>query len=320
MSSALAPSLVVAFDVGPGGQQHADDLGRVAARVRRRRPRAAGCGRWPGRAGRRRRPRRSSRTHQLQPRRRRRRRAARRCRRRRRAPSSSSAAAAAPPKAAQDSRSTPLARSSGRRAVVEVRGSAGRRRPGRPRSARRPAAPSSRSSGTSSGRSSQRDVQRRAVELGARGQVGPGLHQHADDRPACPSATARCSGVQPPCPSRSTVRPSRPGRRSRRRVRTRVDVAGGDQPAQALDGHASGHCGTSCRWVGAGSGLARSDDVAPDRQQGAQDGGQQTVAEQQQPALPRARAGRAAWKSPSSPAARRRAATCRRPASPGCWR
>ena len=211
--------------VGPGGEQDAHDLGRVAGRpgADRRVQRGAAGGRVAPvdvGAGRR------AAAARAPAGRRRRRSAARRRRRRRPGRAAAAAAGAAPPKAAQDSRSTPLVAVAGLGAVVEVAGElvdvaevGGARRVDLARRARAAA-------GTRSGRSCSATCS--GVRLNSvRAVRSAPASTSTRTTSACPSATARCSGVQPPCPSRSTVRASRPGdvrappsgRRRRRRRR-----------------------------------------------------------------------------------------------------
>ena len=294
--------------------------GRGRSRARRRPgrrppPRAAGCGRWPGRAGRRRRRRRAG-AAPAPAGRRRRRSAARRCRRRRRAQEQLARSA---PRRRRPPRTAGRRRWSGRRAgaVVEVAGElvdvaevGGARRVdcGAELAQQR----------HELGAQLQGDVQRRPVELGARGQVGAGLDQHADDvrLPVGDGEVQRRPAALPV--ALDGARRAGRGEAVHRRP-DGVDVAGGDQPAQALGGHASGHADPRSRSLDGGpsGGVGRSDDVAPDGQQRAEDARRpdRNRAAAGRPA--RARAGPAPGTSPSWPPARRRAATCRRPGVAG---
>ena len=281
--------------------------GRSRARRRpaRRRPRrAAGCGRWPDRAGSRRRPPPAGGAPV-----------------RSRAPPAAKCSApvsASAPRSQEQLRRGRGASEGGPRQQVDaagpVAGSAPSSRwrvscvdvPQVGRARRVDLAPSSRRSGTSSGRSCSATCSGVRLKSVRAVRSAPAFTSTRTTS-ACPSATARCSGVQPPCPSRSTVRVSRLGEVSHGGP-DGVDVARGDQPGQALDGHASGQWlrpgmrsgpvpGTAACQRGAGRTWSVSDDVAPDGEQGAEHGGDQTVTEQQQRRPATARAGPA----PGSP-------------------
>ena len=152
--------------------------------------------------------------------------------------SRSRAVDAAPPRAAQESRSTPVTGSvsAAPPSSCRVSSSTSSRKAALGRVELRPQAEQQ---GHEGGRELEREVQRRPVVLGPRAEVGAGLDQHPDDvgvplrhgqvqrRPAALVGT-----LDGPAEQAGGGRHGRPHG---------VGVTGGDEPAQAVGGHPSGH-------------------------------------------------------------------------------
>ncbi len=163
----------------------------------------------------------------------------------------------------------------------------------------------------------QRDVQRCPVVLGPGGEVRPGADEHPDDL-GLPLGDGEVQRRPAALPSRSTVRVEQP--------RGGLDApSGSPSTSPAAISRPSRWTvmrvvtrGPRSRSVRSGpSDSPGSDDVAPDGQQRAEEGGHagRSRAAADRPA--RRRADPAPGTSPSWPPARRRASTCRHPTSRG---